>query len=604
MNIIVQGPDGATFEFPDGTDQATMTKAMQSHYGAPKPTPLQTARDPLSKVKDWNKGLTKEFQAEKAPQYPGAVKKAESDLTRPVGDFKTFWRGANTVADLANRAGDLAMVPLAAVGDAANTLTLGAPAAVNSTLVKTVGPAVSYATGGWINEQTGGALASMLLPFVGEELAPANAARIAKASGVSREAVEITHETARRLAAEAKKPNVLKTVTAKPGELYSDQKRAEAVSTLKRAGAKLTRGQEAGGADKTVEEVMADHPIIGETTKREQRRSFESMNVAAYDDALSEIGQKYTGKAVGYDGIAKLSDIADHQYEAIRAGLVAKQDEQFAADIAKIRQGVPSAYQPDFDRIVADHVLNPFKDGGGMVQGDSAKAIQSDINHFAAEYKRSGTASERFLGQALDDVHEALGSSFERHSDPKVSADLAATNRFYAKYKVLENAAANRVKSGGVFSGSDMLSAIKRNPYGSKGSFAKGRGLMQDFASAADRVMGNEVPNSGTPTRLAQLARMGAGAGPGMLLHNLPMAAAGAAIDPALNAAAGAYTRGAGPSVANFGKALLARRGSTSPKNYLAHATRAVDPLVAHRPNPALAAPAVAGAAASQGPTQ
>ncbi|KAF1692650.1 hypothetical protein [Pseudoxanthomonas koreensis] len=38
MAIEVEGPDGAVVEFPDGTDQATIQKAMQGHYGGP-PSP-------------------------------------------------------------------------------------------------------------------------------------------------------------------------------------------------------------------------------------------------------------------------------------------------------------------------------------------------------------------------------------------------------------------------------------------------------------------------------------------------------------------------------------------------------------------------------------
>lgn len=36
MTIIVDGPDGSNFEFPDGTDQQVITGALQKHYGPPK----------------------------------------------------------------------------------------------------------------------------------------------------------------------------------------------------------------------------------------------------------------------------------------------------------------------------------------------------------------------------------------------------------------------------------------------------------------------------------------------------------------------------------------------------------------------------------------
>lgn len=50
MPIEVEGPDGAVIEFPDGTDDATMQKAMAAEYGAPKRAPVTPAADkPLTR---------------------------------------------------------------------------------------------------------------------------------------------------------------------------------------------------------------------------------------------------------------------------------------------------------------------------------------------------------------------------------------------------------------------------------------------------------------------------------------------------------------------------------------------------------------------------
>ena len=46
MTITVEGPDKSSFDFPDGTPEATITAAMAQHYGAPAPAEKPLGYDP------------------------------------------------------------------------------------------------------------------------------------------------------------------------------------------------------------------------------------------------------------------------------------------------------------------------------------------------------------------------------------------------------------------------------------------------------------------------------------------------------------------------------------------------------------------------------
>lgn len=138
----------------------------------------------------WLGGLRQEFQEEKQGSYRPLLAKVGKELSEPLGDTSTPGGALNAGAEALSRAGDVAMLPMAALGDVANTLTLGAPAAAGSLVTKTAGTAASKLTGGKVSEQQAGALASMLIPFGGELASAADVARAAKAAGVSTRTME------------------------------------------------------------------------------------------------------------------------------------------------------------------------------------------------------------------------------------------------------------------------------------------------------------------------------------------------------------------------------------------------------------------------------
>jgi len=88
----------------------------------------------------------------------------------------------------------------------------------------------------------------------------------------------------------------------------------------------------------------------------------------------------------------------------------------------------------------------------------------------------------------------------------------------------------------GVFSPAQLQSAVRASDRSKdKGQFATGNALMQDLSETGKTVLGNKLPDSGTPYRslLAMLASGGAG------VAGYPALAAGLLAGPALYSAPG-----------------------------------------------------------------
>ena len=137
-------------------------------------------------------------------------------------------------------------------------------------------------------------------------------------------------------------------------------------------------------------------------------------------------------------------------------------------------------------------------------------------------------------------------------SNPTRAPELRAANEAFANALRVEGAAGKIGSDQGVFTPAHLLSSVRQlDPSLRKGTFARGDALMQDLGDAGKAVLGNKVPDSGTPFRSAVIAAPALG---GLYAMN-PAAAVGAAGAGA--GLMGAYSR---PGVNTLAR-LLAQRG-------------------------------------------
>jgi hypothetical protein len=150
--------------------------------------------------------------------------------------------------------------------------------------------------------------------------------------------------------------------------------------------------------------------------------------------------------------------------------------------------------------------------------GETFKRVDSELGQKAVRYSSSSLASEQELGDALKQLQALLRDQVSR-TNPDASALFKAADTAWANLVRLEGAA--KKTADGVFTPGQLSTAVREADKSvRKRAVARGTALMQDLASAGQNVLGNKVPNSGTPERMM----MGVGAlGAGYIHPGIPI---------------------------------------------------------------------------------
>jgi hypothetical protein len=283
------------------------------------------------------------------------------------------------------------------------------------------------------------------------------------------------------------------------------------VGNLMKRGVTPTPGQILGGAANRVEEKMASIPLLGDMISGGRRRAMEDFNRAAINDTLSSIGKTGSGK-IGREGIQEAENLLQAEYNKLLPKLTFAADQQMVDDIVNIRQ--MASFLPEKEFIQFEKVLQqkigPKLGQNGAMDGESFKVLESELTRLAKQYKKDTSADANQLGDAIDEVLTSMRANLER-SNPMHAGELSKVNLGWAKFKRIQRASTMQNRDDpGVFSGPQLQQAVKAlDRSKDHGAFARGSALMQDLSEDATKVLGDKVPNSGTPERL--LAAMGLG---------------------------------------------------------------------------------------------
>lgn len=279
---------------------------------------------------------------------------------------------------------------------------------------------------------------------------------------------------------------------------------AEAVKKLQAEGIDLTLGQTHGGVVRRAEEAHKSNPLTGTAIREAENRSIQTFNRAVYNRVLAPIGEKFTGDAIGREGITQVGDKVSKAYDKIKPKLKLAPDDELLSDMVQVRteaSEMPDTQEKQFEAILNNRFLKRVGPDG-TIDGETFKQIESELTHLSSVYKSSGDAAHRELGSALGDVVTALRENLERSSDPSVREELKKINTSWAMLTRLEGAAGRRAGSGGVFTTGDLLQAVKSaDKSARKRTFARGDALLQDFAETAHSVLPDRLPDSGTAER-------------------------------------------------------------------------------------------------------
>ncbi len=264
-----------------------------------------------------------------------------------------------------------------------------------------------------------------------------------------------------------------------------------------------------------------------------QRRAIEEYNRSLYRKALDPIGLGKEAKAlpVGNDGIKAVGDRLSAAYDDVLArSAPSRIDTPFKTALTKIEGMVPRAMRKDFADII-DNQVRARVTPGQTLPPSVAQEVESELGRLAAGYRGSATESERQLGRALQQAQEEVRALVERHN-PVTAPELRKLRQGWSVLTQLENAGAMLGAKEGIFTPSQFLNAVKKSDKSVRDrAFARGTARNQEIAQAADAVLSQKYPESGTASR----AMVGALAGTGLGYIN-------PAIPAALGTGALAYT--------------------------------------------------------------
>lgn len=309
------------------------------------------------------------------------------------------------------------------------------------------------------------------------------------------------------------------------------------------------------------EQAAESIPITGGIQSAARGAATDQMQRGAFNSALGEIGQQLpAGILKGPKAHAFMQDALGQAQNDARTQMQFAADPQYAQDLGAWQRS-PSGLALSSDQI--DNVqntiakaLNGRVDGNAM-SGPNYAAAASDLSRVARQWGSNPATS----GQAayLRDFLGIMDDAAKRASPPEVGQALDAANRGYAKGVIIENAARSAGGPPTEFTGRQLLRAVQNSDDSVRDrSFLQGQGLMQDYATAADRLSPS-LADSGTPQRLAWMNLAGGAEAGGLLgaaaYGGHPSVLAPWAIDSVANL----------PGVRNTVGALMAPREATLP---------------------------------------
>ena len=278
---------------------------------------------------------------------------------------------------------------------------------------------------------------------------------------------------------------------------------------LARRGVDMTPGQMLGGAAQRVEDAIQSWPFIGDSIRTARNRNMATFDRAAINEALEPIGQTVSG--AGRDAIRQADDAISAEYGRILDNLVVTPDAQYAADIQAALN--PANLSRSARTRLQDTVADIQARTQGPISGRDFKQIESELTGLIQSATRGGPDGKPLI-KPLREAREALRAQLRRQ-DPQAADDLAAANTAFANFDRVRRAASNpaTARNDGLFSPGNVNSVLAR----AEGrNYGRGEGRLQDLTDAGVTVLGEKVPDSGTPLR--SLLTMGAPAAGGLTM--------------------------------------------------------------------------------------
>jgi hypothetical protein len=298
-------------------------------------------------------------------------------------------------------------------------------------------------------------------------------------------------------------------------------------------GVTLTPGQAAGGQFKTLEEFAENMPLVGKFISNAKERQLFQFNEGVINKALGKIDQKLPADVIGRDAVNEAFTRVSGQYDEVLNRINFELNPNTTTAIGGIIRNskLTASGKQELNDLVDQFIYQKIPvdtKGIGKIDGQTFKALESDLLKRVSSLRSSSLDSERTLGEELGRALDVVKSAM-RSQNPKEASKLRRIDSAYGDLAVVREAAANGNSRNGVFTPKHYQQAVRtRDKTRSKSAFASGLARGQDISEAAMETIS---PDIGT-TLTGRLA-LGVGGGYGALA-NPQVAGAIAVATPAM----------------------------------------------------------------------
>ena len=283
---------------------------------------------------------------------------------------------------------------------------------------------------------------------------------------------------------------------------------------LQREGVELTPGQAlsgpVGGVLRRTEETASSLPALGTGTALQ--RSTETFNRAVFNRTLKKIN----------DELPKNISIEDAP-KAFASKITGKLNQ--AAQKLEVKS--INKLQNEIDDFLLDQPLTKSeikniktrlgkffeKAKNGKLSGPEVQKMDSFLNTQTRRFSSSTDALQRELGDVYSGVYNKFSSYLVNNNPKRLVKDYQNAKSAYGDLLVISKAA-TRGAGDTVFTPRQLLAQSRGyDPTTAKRQTFVGEGRMQDIGRLGERVLGREIPESGTiPRALTSAALLGGGA--------------------------------------------------------------------------------------------
>jgi hypothetical protein len=308
----------------------------------------------------------------------------------------------------------------------------------------------------------------------------------------------------------------------------------EDIKILREAGVRLTPAQTIGGRVDQTEEALSKLLFGGgDMAIRSRKRAFNDFNTAYLNQAGKFIGFQLPKDLKPHARMKAIGEAFDNQYDTIRAQMSVAPDQDLLDDIAMLETQIDDGvtFSPEnasrlkklLDDQLKRRTANP-------IGGDEYKDLQSLLKKRRASFSRSGNQE---MADGVENMQAILDNAARRRSPSEVVDALDSTDRGFAMLAQAQEAARMAGNKPGEFSPAQILSRQRAADTRNRSrSFVEGDMQGQRLAEAANNILGNKLPSSGTTERAAAAGLTGTGTyfNPLALVPNVALGVANAPI--------------------------------------------------------------------------